>query len=178
MDIAEVIPRQLAPSVGSEEARTMNSTASSSSTSSSAGGGDQIRFGTVNFLPHPPALLPAFVDFGQEMDLTIGSFNFLVGTQGSFRLSDPIFSDLSAGNPGSPGSSTPFVDPSNEANSSPSYIDSAESGENLANTFGTICFGSTNTSKTDLLQGDGSASFSDRDFIDTNCTGSKEVLAD
>ena len=78
MDIVEVNPRQLAPSVGIEGAGIMNSAAPSSSTSNSKIGGGQIRFGTIDFLLHPPARLPAFVDLDQEMDLTFGSFNFLV----------------------------------------------------------------------------------------------------
>ena len=153
----------------------MNSAASSSA-SSLAGGGDQIRFGTIDFLPHPPACLPAFVDLDKEMDLTFGSFNFLVGAKGSYRLSAPIFSGPSVETPGSPGSSTSSVDSSDEADSPPNCTNPAESGE-LADLFGGITFGSQ--SGTDLLQGVDSTNFTDRDSISNiNFTASKEALAD
>jgi hypothetical protein len=80
---------------------------SPSSKSNSKINRNQITFGTVNFLPHPPTLAPFFADlsfcsrihlfcgpfvasFDWEMDLTIGSFNFHIGYLGSLRLSDPI----------------------------------------------------------------------------------------
>jgi hypothetical protein len=59
--------------------------------------GNQITFGAVDFQPHPPNLAPVFASLDQEMDLTIGSFNFHVGSLGSVRLSDPIKSGPSAG---------------------------------------------------------------------------------
>jgi hypothetical protein len=48
--------------------------------------GNQISFGTVDFQPHPPTLIPVFASLNQEMDLTIGSLNFHVGSLGSIRL--------------------------------------------------------------------------------------------
>jgi hypothetical protein len=58
---------------------------------------NQISFGTVDFQPHPPTLTPVFASLDQEMDLTIGSLNFHVGSLGSIHLSDPSKSDPSAG---------------------------------------------------------------------------------
>jgi hypothetical protein len=58
---------------------------------------NQIIFGVVDFQPHPPTLAPVFANLDQEMDLTIGSFNFSVGPLGSAHLSDPIKSGPSAG---------------------------------------------------------------------------------
>jgi hypothetical protein len=51
--------------------------------------GNQISFGTVDFQPHPPTLTPVFASLDQEMDLTIRSLSFRVGSLGSIRLSDP-----------------------------------------------------------------------------------------
>jgi hypothetical protein len=56
--------------------------------------GSQIYFGTIGFRPHPPTLISIFAKFDQETDLMIRSLNFCVGSQGSFRLSDPIYSSL------------------------------------------------------------------------------------
>jgi hypothetical protein len=53
-------------------------------------GGNQITFGAVDFQPHPPTLAPIFANLDQGVDLTIGSFNFRVGSLGSVRLSDPM----------------------------------------------------------------------------------------
>jgi hypothetical protein len=59
--------------------------------------GKQISFGTVDFQLHPPTLTPVSASLDQEMDLTIGSLNFHVGSLGSTRLLDSTKSDLSAG---------------------------------------------------------------------------------
>jgi hypothetical protein len=58
--------------------------------------GNQIYLGTVDFEPHPPNLTPVFASLDQEMDLTIGSLNFRVGSLGLTRLSDSRKSDPSA----------------------------------------------------------------------------------
>jgi hypothetical protein len=50
---------------------------------------NQISFGTVDFQPHPSNFTPIFKSMDQDMDLTIGSLNFCVGSLGSIRLSDP-----------------------------------------------------------------------------------------
>jgi hypothetical protein len=76
----------------------MNSTAFSLlSKSNSKIGGNQITFGATDFQPHPPILDPVFASLDQEMDLTIGSFNFRIGSLGSVCLSDPIKSGPSVG---------------------------------------------------------------------------------
>jgi hypothetical protein len=58
--------------------------------------GNQISFGTVDFQPHSPNFTPIFESLDQEMDLTIGSLNFRIGSLGSIRLSDPVKLDPSA----------------------------------------------------------------------------------
>jgi hypothetical protein len=50
---------------------------------------NQIPFGTINFQPHQSNFTPIFESMDQDMDLTIGSLNFHVGSLGSIRLSDP-----------------------------------------------------------------------------------------
>jgi hypothetical protein len=68
----------------------MNSTAFSlSPNSNSKIDGNQITFGAVDFQPHPPTLTLIFESLDQEMDLTIGSINFCVGSLGTIRPSDP-----------------------------------------------------------------------------------------
>jgi hypothetical protein len=49
---------------------------------------NQISFGTVNFQPHQSNFTPIFESMDQDMDLTIGSLNFRIGSLGSIRLSD------------------------------------------------------------------------------------------
>jgi hypothetical protein len=56
----------------------------------------QIPFGTVNFQPHQSSFTQVFESMDQDMDLTIGSLNFCVGSLGSIRLSDPAKPDPSA----------------------------------------------------------------------------------
>jgi hypothetical protein len=77
----------------------MDSTAFSFlSKSNSKINGNQITFGSIDFQPHPTTLAPAFANLDQEVDLTIRSFNFHVGSLGSARLLDPIKLGPSAGN--------------------------------------------------------------------------------
>jgi hypothetical protein len=49
----------------------------------------QIPFGTIDFQPHQSSFTQVFQSMDQDMDLTIGSLNFRVGSLGSIRLSDP-----------------------------------------------------------------------------------------
>jgi hypothetical protein len=63
------------------EARSTTSSSSNISTRS----GDQVRFGSIIFHPHPPALFPDFYEFSRGVDLVIGSFHFHIGTQGTFH---------------------------------------------------------------------------------------------
>jgi hypothetical protein len=55
--------------------------------------GNQITFGAKDFQPHQPTLTPVFTSLDQEMDLTIGSLNFHVGSLGMICLSDSTRSD-------------------------------------------------------------------------------------
>jgi hypothetical protein len=48
----------------------------------------QIPFGTVDFQPHQSNFTQVFESMDQDMDLTIESLNFRVGSLGSIRLSD------------------------------------------------------------------------------------------
>jgi hypothetical protein len=49
---------------------------------------NHISFGTVDFQPHHSNFTPIFESMDQDMDLTIESLNFRVGSLGSIRLSD------------------------------------------------------------------------------------------
>jgi hypothetical protein len=57
---------------------------------------NQISFRTVDFQPHQSNFTPVFESMDQDMDLTIRSLNFRVGSLGSIRLSDPAKPDPSA----------------------------------------------------------------------------------
>jgi hypothetical protein len=59
----------------------------------------QIPFGTVDFQPHQSSFTQVFESLDQDMDLTIGSLNFHVGSLGSIRLSDPVKPGPSASEP-------------------------------------------------------------------------------
>jgi hypothetical protein len=75
----------------------MNSTAFSLlANSNSKVDGNQISFRTIDFQLHPTTLTPIFASLDQEMDLTIGSLNFHVGSLGSTRLLDSTKLDPSA----------------------------------------------------------------------------------
>jgi hypothetical protein len=80
MGISEVTPHKLVPSVGSLGALNMDSMNPSSNNNSTTSG-CQVRFYLINFLPHPPALHPASGNFGQGLDLAIGSLDFRISTQ-------------------------------------------------------------------------------------------------
>jgi hypothetical protein len=49
----------------------------------------QIPFETIDFQPHQSSFTQLFESMDQDMDLTIESLNFHVGSLGSIRLSDP-----------------------------------------------------------------------------------------
>jgi hypothetical protein len=68
-----------------------------SSKSNSKIDGNQIAFGAVDFQKHPPTLALVFASLDQEMDLTIESLTFRVGSLGSARFSDTINLGPSAG---------------------------------------------------------------------------------
>jgi hypothetical protein len=73
----------------------------------------QIPFGIVVFQPHQSSFTQVFESMDQDMDLTIGSLNFRVGSLGSIRLSDPAKPGLSASK-----SKTETMSESSEASSS------------------------------------------------------------
>jgi hypothetical protein len=50
---------------------------------------NHISFGTIDFQPHQSNFTPIFESMDQDMDLTIGSLNFRVGSLGSICLPDP-----------------------------------------------------------------------------------------
>ena len=41
-------------------------------------GGKQIQLDLVDFVPHPPTRLPTYANLGEAMEVTFGSFRFLV----------------------------------------------------------------------------------------------------
>jgi hypothetical protein len=90
---------------------------SPSSKSNSKIDGNQIAFGAVDFQPHPPTLAPVFASLDQEIDLTIRSFNFRVGSLGSVRLSDLVNLGPSAGKATIAATSETLVGSSSEVNS-------------------------------------------------------------
>jgi hypothetical protein len=59
----------------------------------------QIPFGTVDFQPHQSSFTQVFESMDQDMDLTIGSLNFRVGSLGLIRLSDLMKTGPSANEP-------------------------------------------------------------------------------
>jgi hypothetical protein len=75
----------------------------------------------VDFQPHPPTLTPVFASLDQEMDLTIGSLNFCVGSLGTFRLLDPMKSGPSAEKTASTAMSESSVGSSSEVKSPASF---------------------------------------------------------
>jgi hypothetical protein len=100
----------------------MNSTAFSLlANSNSKVDGNQISLGTVDFQPHPATLTPVFASLDREMDLTIGSLNFHVGSLGSTRLSDSTKSDPSAEKTATIAMTESSVGSSSEANPSVSF---------------------------------------------------------
>jgi hypothetical protein len=89
---------------------------------------NQISFGTIDFQPHPPNLTPVFASLDQEMDLTIGSLNFCVGSLGSIHLLDPAKSDPSAREIKTIAMSESSVGSSSEVNSSVSFATTENTG--------------------------------------------------
>jgi hypothetical protein len=80
----------LAPTVGTLGVGIMNSAAFLLLANSSPKVNEiQISFGTIDFQPHQSSFTQVFENMDHDMDLTIGSLNFRVGSLGSIRLSDP-----------------------------------------------------------------------------------------
>jgi hypothetical protein len=83
---------------------------------------NQISFETVNFQPHLTNFTPIFESMDQDMDFTIGSLNFCVGSLGSIRLSDPVSSGPSASEVKIITISKSSVGSSSKANSPVSFV--------------------------------------------------------
>jgi hypothetical protein len=88
----------------------------------------QIPFGTVNFQPHQSSFTQVFECIDQDMDLTIGSLHFRVGSLGSIRLSDPMKPYSSASEPETVAISESSESSSSEVNS-PISLAEAEEGK-------------------------------------------------
>jgi hypothetical protein len=100
----------------------MNSTAFSlSANCNSKVDGNQVTSEAIDFQPHPPTLTPVFVNLDQEMDLTIGSLNFRIGSLETTHLSDPTKSGSSAEKTASAAMSESSVGSFGEVNSSVSF---------------------------------------------------------
>jgi hypothetical protein len=129
---------------------------------------NQISFGTVDFQPYQPTLTLVFASLDQNMDLTIGSLNFHVGSLGSIRLLDPTKSDPSADKTTTMAISESSVGSSSEVNSPVSFttmeniqdieeldetmenLDSGEQSEDFTICCDNLSDKSTDTSKTGL----------------------------
>jgi hypothetical protein len=124
LDICRVIPRQLVPTVGTLGVGIMNSTAFSSLANSNPEVDEiQIPFGTINFQPQQSNFTQIFESVDQDMDLTIGSLNFRVGSLGSIRLSDPAKPGPSASESKTTAMSESSEGSSNEVNSPVSFAE-------------------------------------------------------
>jgi hypothetical protein len=88
----------------------------------------QIPFGTVDFQPHQSSFTQVFESIDQDIDLTIGSLNFCVGSLGSIRLSDPAKPGPSASEPKTVAMSESSEGSSSEVNS-PVSLAEAEEGK-------------------------------------------------
>jgi hypothetical protein len=127
LDTAEINPCQLAPTVGTLGVGVMKSTAF---LPSSKIDGNQVTFGTVDFQTDPPTIASVFARLDQEIDLTIRSFNFRVGSLGSLCFSDLIPLGLSAGKTTIAATSETSDGSSSKVNL-PASIKSAESNRNI-----------------------------------------------
>jgi hypothetical protein len=105
----------------------MNSTAFSLSANSNPQVDEiQIPFGTVEFQPHQSSVTQVSESMDQDMDLTIGSLNFHVGSLGSIRLSDPTKMGPSASEPETIAMSESSEGSSSELNSPVSLVEIKE----------------------------------------------------
>jgi hypothetical protein len=82
---------------------------------------NEISFKTIDFQPHPSNFTPIFESMGQDMDLTIGSLKFRVGSLGSIRLSDLVKLGPSASESKTVAVLESSVGPSSEVNSPVSF---------------------------------------------------------
>jgi hypothetical protein len=108
--------------VGTRGVGTMNSMAFLLlADSSSEVDENQISFETIDFQPHQSSFTPIFESMDQDMDLTIGSLNFCVGSLGSICLSDMMKPDPSASKEKTIAKSESSIGSSSEANSPVSF---------------------------------------------------------
>jgi hypothetical protein len=94
--------------------------------------GNQISFGTIDFQPHPSNFTPIFESLDQDMNLTIESLNFRVGSLGSIRLSDLAKLDPSASEAKTTAMSESSVGSSSDANSPIGFATTEIAGEKIA----------------------------------------------
>jgi hypothetical protein len=90
---------------------------------------NQVTSDAVDFQPHPPTLTLVFASLDQEMDLTIRSLNFCVGSLGTTRLLDPTKSGPSAEKTASATMSESSVGSSSEINSPVSFTPTENIGD-------------------------------------------------
>jgi hypothetical protein len=93
--------------------------------------GNQISFRTIDFQLHPSTLTPVFASLDQEMDLTIGSLNFCVGSLGSIHLSDLMKPDPVTRKTVTITMSESSVGSSSKVNSPVSFATMEKSGEKI-----------------------------------------------
>jgi hypothetical protein len=86
----------------------------------------QIPFGTVDFQPHQSSFTQVFESMDQDMDLTIGSLNFRIGSLGSIRLLDLAKLGPSASEPKIVAMSESSEGSSSEINSPVSFAETEE----------------------------------------------------
>jgi hypothetical protein len=86
----------------------------------------QIPFGTIDFQPRQSSFTQVFESMDQDMDLTIKSLNFRVGSLGSIRLSDPAKPGPSASEPKTAAMSESSGGSSSEVNSPVSLAETKE----------------------------------------------------
>jgi hypothetical protein len=91
----------------------------------------QIPFRTVDFQPYQSSFMQVFKSMDQDMDLTIGSLNFHVGSLGLIRLSDPAKPGPSASEPKTVAMSKSSEGFSSEVNS-PVSLAKIEEGKSAA----------------------------------------------
>jgi hypothetical protein len=86
----------------------------------------QIPFETLDFQPHQSSFTQVFESMDQDMDLTIKSLNFRVGSLGSIHLSDPAKPGPSASEPKTVAMSESSEGSSSKVNSSVSLAEIEE----------------------------------------------------
>ena len=87
---AELIPRQLAPSVGTLDVGTQASAAPSPTTQAPAGPEDPIYFGSLCFTPHTQKARAIFGSLRKNVPLTFGIVRLLADRHGILRLPDAV----------------------------------------------------------------------------------------